>query len=296
MKTGAFYRVLTDVDNNFLVEDVPLMVNCAGLSHYPDELHAAGVRHDYYVMYLWQGDVQIFAPDIKEPFQAGDLIVFSPETSFVYYKPPKMEMRYFWVHFSGSFAEEFLNRCGIRTNTVIPIGNHEHLCEDFNRLFESFLNRDAFFELEGVRCLTSLLMDFGRCIAGQKKGTSSSSPVSRALMYIHGHLSKPISVEALAGEEHMSVSHFRAVFHKATGLSPQDYITLTKLNYACELLRQTDLPVKTVGNMAGYTDPQYFSRVFHSRFHLSPGAYRRQMKAGMELPDMGSLMKRPGDH
>lgn len=275
MQNVSYYRVLTDVDNNFSADDVPIQVNCAGYSHYTGEVWGRSVRRDYYLFYLWGGGVRVDKPANGQLMQPGDMIVFGPDVPFDYIKLPERDMEYYWVHFTGGRAAGLLRRCGIPLGQVISPGIHLELCESFRGIFTAFLTRDALFEAETAQRLCGLLIQLGRTLSGRTEDAAQTDPrIRQALGMIHENLSRSISVEQIAAEVHMSVSHFRSVFRRMTGFSPQEYITLSKLNYACNLLRQTDLNVREVGEAAGYADPQYFSRIFGRHIGLSPGGYR----------------------
>ncbi len=275
MINRSFYRVLTDIHNNFAVMDQPLVVNCTGHTFYIEEVTARSCRRDYYLIYLLNGSVTVTKPQVGRALRSGDLIVFSPGTPFCYFKPEGVEMEYYWVHFTGYLAPELLSQCGIPVNQIVTPGCDERVGACFDKLFDVFLTRSDRFGVQMLHGLSGILLELGRCLAeGGSAGERVRSRVSRALTYIHAHLGQPVSVRELAQAEHMSVSHFRAVFRESTGLSPQDYVTLAKLNFACELLRQTDMSVKQAAAAAGYTDPQYFSRVFCKHLGMPPGAYR----------------------
>lgn len=53
-----------------------------------------------------------------------------------------------------------------------------------------------------------------------------------------------------------------------------DHLTDKKILRACELLRDTDLPIACVAQDLGYADYFYFLRVFKKAVGTSPGAYR----------------------
>lgn len=275
MKNVSYYRVLTDVDNNFYTDKAPIQVNCTGYSRYAGEVWGRSVRQDYYMIYLWGGGVRVDRPAVDRVMQPGDMIIFGPNTPFDYSKLPDRDMEYYWAHFTGSGIAGLLARCGIPVNRVVAPGIHLELCEDFRALFAAFLTRDALFEYEADQKLWGLLIRMGRLLSGTaSEAGQTDTRVRQALGMIHDNLAEPLQVEQLAAAAHMSVSHFRSVFRRMTGFSPQAYITLSKLNYACGLLRQTDLSIREVGEAAGYGDPQYFSRIFSRHFGLSPGVYR----------------------
>lgn len=58
------------------------------------------------------------------------------------------------------------------------------------------------------------------------------------------------------------------------GLSPAQYITDFRVNAACRLLEETELPVSAVARSVGYNDSLYFSRIFHKTKGVSPTEYR----------------------
>ena len=65
---------------------------------------------------------------------------------------------------------------------------------------------------------------------------------------------------------------------KLTGLSPTEYIQQARLERARQLLSSTGKPVSEVGYEVGFRDPAYFSRVFKTKFHLSPTDFRRSLQ------------------
>lgn len=279
MINKSYYLILTDTDNNFASDKTYLSVNCTGHSFYKDEIKACTTRHDYYLIYLYSGIISVRNPAIETQMYPGDMIIFEPECNFDYYKPQGIGMEYYWVHFTGYGCTEIFKQCGLETNRIMTPGNHEYICDNFRKLFENFLSRDSFFEIESAHRLSSLLISIGKCISGQiADAPQNYSMINRSLSHIHDNISQALQVRSLAASEHMSLSHFRAVFHRITGLSPQEYIILSKLNYSCELMRQTDLSIKEIGAKVGYYDPQYFSRIFSKYLGMSPGAYKARNK------------------
>lgn len=275
MKSRSYYRVLTDADNNFASDKTYFQVNCTGHSYFSGEVRASASRHDYYLIYLCSGTVYIHEPRLDKPLEAGNLIIFQPEHHFDYYKPSGDDMEYFWVHFTGYGAPEFLKHCELTTNRILNVGLQTSVCDDFRMLFEPFLPRDRLFDAESHSRLSVILTDLAKCLYHNTDSSLPASKINKSLSYIHRHLSQTIQVESLAAAEHMSSSRFRAVFREVTGLSPQEYIILTKLKYACELMQQTGLSLKEVGAEVGYADPQYFSRIFRHYFGMSPGNYKK---------------------
>ena len=85
-----------------------------------------------------------------------------------------------------------------------------------------------------------------------------------------------ISISELARMDSLSVSRYNTVFKDATGTAPIAYLIDTRMNVACELLRDTDMSVKNVGISVGYPDPQFFSKLFKRHVGISPIEYRKR--------------------
>ena len=85
----------------------------------------------------------------------------------------------------------------------------------------------------------------------------------------------PLSMQELARSVYLSERHFRRQFEKAYGISPSEYLLNLRLNAACRLLLCENLTVTDTAMACGFSDGNYFSRVFHRKNGISPTAYRQ---------------------
>ncbi len=78
-----------------------------------------------------------------------------------------------------------------------------------------------------------------------------------------------------------NTDYVRRCFKEETGMTPLEYLTNMRMNYAQGLLLQeTYVSVVDVAEKCGYGDSFYFSRLFKKKFGVSPLKYRRDF--GME--------------
>ncbi len=94
------------------------------------------------------------------------------------------------------------------------------------------------------------------------------------LDYMTAHLDQPITISALSAMVGLSPSSFFELFRKVTNHTPLNWFIRTRIRRACELLEQTNLPIKQIADQVGYQDPLYFSRVFKSVGGIPPTEYR----------------------
>ena len=72
----------------------------------------------------------------------------------------------------------------------------------------------------------------------------------------------------------MSESYLSAVFKKEMQKNFIQYVTDCKMNKAAEFLRDTDLPSYTIADKLGYSNINYFGRVFKKVMGMNPTEYR----------------------
>jgi|GEM_PF-2363909 len=83
-----------------------------------------------------------------------------------------------------------------------------------------------------------------------------------------------LNLEDAASELGVSYSWFRRCFRAQTGLAPQRYRLLQRLERACQMLTDSSLPVGQVASALGFSSQAYFARMFRKETGLSPSVWR----------------------
>ena len=132
---------------------------------------------------------------------------------------------------------------------------------------------------DGFRCLEKLLR---KAIAFRNANRAGyGDPViGRARTYLSQHFSDPnLMLQDVAGEVHLSQSHFSTVFAQETGLTFTQYLTALRISKAKELLEATEMRSSQIAEEVGYNDSHYFSYLFKKTTGKTPGEYRREHHA-----------------
>ena len=121
--------------------------------------------------------------------------------------------------------------------------------------------------------LYSLITDLSQSInkCAEKKEDYILEPCIR---YMKSCDFRSVSVSNLADLCHISESCFRRHFKAFFGVSPYDYIINQRITKAKELLQNNKYTVNEVSELAGFTDPSYFSKAFKITCGVSPSKYR----------------------
>jgi AraC-like DNA-binding protein len=106
---------------------------------------------------------------------------------------------------------------------------------------------------------------------------------------------KPLDVDALARDAHMSAGHFSREFRRAYGESPYSYLMTRRIERAMALLRRGDLSVTEVCFEVGCSSLGTFSTRFTELVGVPPSTYREQADGAMAgiAPCVAKQVTRP---
>lgn len=106
------------------------------------------------------------------------------------------------------------------------------------------------------------------------RSSSNSNPMAHVINYIKNHLSEKLRLKDLSKMAYMSPSHFSRKFKMETGISLTEFIQLERLKLAKTLLVTTNMSVRDIGFRSGFTDVNFFNRVFKREIGRTPSEFR----------------------
>lgn len=110
---------------------------------------------------------------------------------------------------------------------------------------------------------------------------TSPAEVAHALHdFISIHFAEEFDINAFARQMNYSYSYLTKAFYQEYQQSPTKYLIQVRLNYAKQLLtKHFELSIQQVGEMTGYPDQSYFSRMFKKFTGYSPLEYRNRLNS-----------------
>jgi len=106
--------------------------------------------------------------------------------------------------------------------------------------------------------------------------TNCKDIVARVINYLNEHYDEDIKVKDLAGKFAVNPNYFSTVFKKETGRGITKYIRNIRLKNACRLLKETEANIAMISESVGYSDTQYFYRIFKRETGVTPMEYKKQ--------------------
>lgn len=91
-----------------------------------------------------------------------------------------------------------------------------------------------------------------------------------------GNLGQPFSIEGVADACNLSTRHFTRLFNATYGLTPLQWLMQRRVEWARQLLTETNWDVGTIASHCGFADGSHLARVFRQSQFESPTAFRRR--------------------
>jgi two-component system response regulator YesN len=107
-----------------------------------------------------------------------------------------------------------------------------------------------------------------------KKEDKLSNIVSKAKTYIDENYEKELTLDSVARKIAISPYYLSKLFKDEIGENFIEYLTRLRIERAKKLLEENQLSIKEICMSVGYSDPNYFSRIFKKVEGVTPTEYR----------------------
>ena len=109
------------------------------------------------------------------------------------------------------------------------------------------------------------------------KEKESESVVAKARNYIDENYNKDISLDEVSRMVDISPYYFSKLFKQEQGEGFVEYLTRIRMTNARQLLKNQKYSIKEICSMCGYSDPNYFSRIFKRYEGVTPSEFRERL-------------------
>lgn len=112
-------------------------------------------------------------------------------------------------------------------------------------------------------------------VRSNKHLTTTESILTKSTEYIHENFKNQITSARLAAYCNCSESYLSHIFKKNIGLCINSYTNKIRIEYAKDKLLSTIDPISVIATSSGFSDPNYFSRIFTQSTNLTPSQFRK---------------------
>ena len=248
---------------------------CAGHFYCADGYH---VKRENYnsllILHILDGYFTFVLSGKEYTAKKGETVILDCFEAHEYYTNSSVES--IWVHIGGLNCRELYNEITKNEGNIIKSSDAKHIERIAFKIFNDMANTDKPSEvnisLDIYKILSELLSPLHVSI---KNNESYEENINKIKKYICDHINEPLTVQSLSAQIPMSPSHFSRVFKNQTGFSPYEFVLVTRLNKAKDMLQKTEDTILQIAYETGFNSASNFIYFFTTNTGISPGKFRQ---------------------
>ena len=234
--------------------------------------------HDFCeILYVAGGAGEAILEGKKFRLAPGDLVVVNPGTLHEERSDAKAPLRLIFLAIRDFAVPGLPGGCLSQEKyRVLSCGEYRYKMDIYLReLLQETSSQIEFYQEISQGLVSALLVLVMRLIRINPEDEAALSQECQKIKeYLDQNFTSPITLDSLSETVYISKHYLSHLFKEQTGVSPIKYLTSKRMEKACELLSETELPVSEVSKAVGYENPLYFSQVFKRIYGISPVKYR----------------------
>lgn len=247
------------------------------------EMHA----HSFHELYfLLSGERRYFVGHKIFDVLPGNLVIIPQTVLHRTTAPNKQGYERYVVYFQESYIEDLINSVGQDNFTAfldsgcISFSEEDALSlkQKLEQLANETKKQDDFTPAMEKNLLEQIILFTLR--HGERKALEEKEGADKiqiAARYISEHYDEEITLSDAAAMAFMEETYFSKKFKQLTGFGFKEYLIMTRVKAAENLLLTTDMSVGEIADACGFSSSNYFGSVFKQFFGVSPANYLKNI-------------------
>ncbi len=236
-----------------------------------------------YTMYLViEGQGKLHTQGEVRELRAGDLFFSFPAEPFAIESVDSFQ--YMYISFLGARGNQLMEKLEVSPRSFLFSS-----CQEVIPVWLQGIQSPS--DLSDIASEAVLLHTFAylgrRLTKFSTRDRQGVNLVSAIQKYVDEHFSETeFTLDKLGKELKYNKKYLSTVFKKHVGVGIVEYLHSVRIQHACTMLHQGFSSVSDVAFRCGYSDAQYFSKVFKSKMGVSPRAYMENVRAEAHIEGM----------
>lgn len=224
----------------------------------------------YRVHYVYSGSGILHTPGMQHEIKKGDIFFTFPSMLFSIEAPE--DFSYMYVSFVGARGNMIMEKLGINNKNFIFRD-----CIETEPLWERGINMcDKISDIASESVLLYTFSHIGNKLIEVEQSKPQNNISLETKKFIDDNFTNPdLSLVLIADALNYNEKYISSTFKKHFGLTVTKYINTIRMQHACTLMKQGFSSISDISSNCGYSDPQYFSKLFKKSFGETPGEYRK---------------------
>ena len=215
------------------------------------------------------------------PFSAGNFYYIPPLQNHTVETDLNEPFVSVWMAISGTYTQHIINDLNKISKNKIMRLNHPTDIMKITKilLYETNLGETTTSYLKSlINIYLSYITSTDNLEDSEWFDMSKADKFIReAKIYVRKNL-KTVTVADMAAAQNYNVKYFSREFTKAMGMSPLEYITDCKMEWAKNAITHSNPSTAEIMNAIGYEHRNGFSKAFKKKYGCTPTEYRKKIK------------------
>ncbi len=214
--------------------------------------------------------------------EAGDCILYSPDTHQRYGSNGLLPYGNDWLHISGPSVRQLLDHLEIPLDTIFSPRSSAFIHKELQAIMQERAQCNPNWELAVDLRVKSLFLELSRALREgdaprlSRRNEEMHDSLTRLRLEMRARCTEKWDIARMLDKVHMSRSRFLNLYAASFGVAPVRDLIAMRLELAKSYLASSDMSVAQIAAACGFSDIYYFCRQFKQKHGLSAGAYRKQ--------------------
>ncbi|NBD27244.1 response regulator transcription factor [Paenibacillus glycinis] len=143
----------------------------------------------------------------------------------------------------------------------------------YGREAEKMLKLDAGWSIEPLREWSFRSLRQLETYSGSLSNRFRHELINRVIRYVNDQV-KDVTLQSAADHVHLHPVYVSNLFKTETGDNFSNHVLRVRMDLALQLLQRTDYKINRIAQEVGYQKPQYFIKLFKTRYGMTPQEYK----------------------
>lgn len=246
-------------------------------------MHPTRVIDSHELIFVKQGELAMWEGEQVFHLEAGQTLHLWPGRQHGSAGPMPLGLKFYWIHFEIEAQSHKSEKRA--TNELAPQVNVPQVAritqpERLEWLFRTFLDDQEAGVLQpySANLLTTMMLAevANSCIERHPNTEDANAVATWAHTYIRINYDRPITTSKVAEALRYNADYLGRIYRQVYGCTLTEAIHRRRVQVASQFLLDSSLTIEQIAQKCGFTDPDYFRRVFRRYMQISPGDYRNE--------------------
>lgn len=234
----------------------------------------------YLMLYTYKGQGVVFYQGKEKILHVGEGILIDCRKPHEYRTDGNL-----WhqcsLHFFGGNSDFLCHELIDPQNPVFHCSDHASFQHKLEQLLLTQKSADSKRDFLFHFYLENLLLFIVSCMRTNESMGTVPENIRLLRSYLEQHYTSNMSLDEMAAFAGFSKYHLIRQFKLYTSFTPKEYVTHLRLNHACLLLQNTDIPCYKIGEIVGFPGEANFIQIFKKYKRKTPGDFRNEYRTNI---------------